>query len=75
MFYVCFTKFKNNQILINKISYRFLLTTKLYTEGKILIEALELLCVIRVLGIIIIHQGIDKVESKSEIIQKRIMAH
>ncbi len=28
---VCFTEFKNNQILINKISDRFQLTTKLFT--------------------------------------------
>jgi hypothetical protein len=30
-FNVCLTKFKNNQILLNKISHRFLLTTKLFT--------------------------------------------
>jgi hypothetical protein len=31
-FDVCLTKFKkNNQILLNKISHRFLLTTKLFT--------------------------------------------
>jgi hypothetical protein len=28
IFDVCLTKFKNNQILINKISHRFILTTK-----------------------------------------------
>jgi hypothetical protein len=28
---VCLTKFKNNQISLNKISHRFLLTTKLFT--------------------------------------------
>jgi hypothetical protein len=27
---VCLTKFKNNQIFLNKISHRFLLTTKLF---------------------------------------------
>jgi hypothetical protein len=37
-FDVCLTEFKNNQILINKISHRFLLTTKLITEWKILIK-------------------------------------
>ncbi len=30
-FDVCLTKFKNNQILLNKISHIFLLTTKLFT--------------------------------------------
>jgi len=30
-FDACLTKFKNNQILLNKISHRFLLTTKLFT--------------------------------------------
>ena len=30
-FEVYLTKFKNNQILLNKISHRFLLTTKLFT--------------------------------------------
>jgi hypothetical protein len=34
-FIKCLTKFKNNQILLNKISHRFLMTTKLYTEGNI----------------------------------------
>jgi hypothetical protein len=29
--YVCLTKFKNNEILFNKISHRFLLTLKLFT--------------------------------------------
>jgi len=36
-FKVCWTKFKNSQILLNRISHRFLLTTKLYTGWKILI--------------------------------------
>jgi hypothetical protein len=31
-FYEGSTKFKNNQILLNKISHKFLLTTKLFTE-------------------------------------------
>jgi hypothetical protein len=31
-FGICLTKFKNNQILLNKISHRFLLTAKLFTE-------------------------------------------
>jgi hypothetical protein len=31
-FDVCFTKVKNNQILLNKISHKFLQTTKLFTE-------------------------------------------
>jgi hypothetical protein len=30
-FDVCLTKFENNQILLNKISHVFLLTTKLFT--------------------------------------------
>jgi hypothetical protein len=30
-FDVCLTKFKNNKILLNKISHRFLWTTKLFT--------------------------------------------
>jgi hypothetical protein len=30
-FDVCVTKFKNNQVLPNNISHRFLLTTKLFT--------------------------------------------
>jgi len=38
IFDACLTKFKNNQILLNKISHRFLLTTKLYTGQKIIIE-------------------------------------
>ncbi len=37
-FEVCLTKFKNNQILLNKISHRFLLTTKLFTGWKSLID-------------------------------------
>jgi len=32
------TKFKNNQILLNKIGHRFLLTTKLFTGWKSLID-------------------------------------
>jgi hypothetical protein len=32
---VCLTKFKNNQILLNKISHRFLMTTKLFNESNI----------------------------------------
>ena len=35
--YVCLTKFKNNQILLNKISHIFLLTTKQWTGQKKLI--------------------------------------
>jgi len=31
-FDVCLTKFKNNKILLNKVSNRFLLTTKLFIE-------------------------------------------
>ncbi len=31
IFYVCLTKFKNNQILLNNISHRLLLTIKLFT--------------------------------------------
>jgi hypothetical protein len=34
-FDVCLTKFKNNQILLNKISHRFLLTTKLGERSSI----------------------------------------
>jgi hypothetical protein len=30
-FDACLTKFKNSQILFNKLSHRFLLTTKLFT--------------------------------------------
>ncbi len=33
----CLTKFKDNQILLNKISHRFLLTTELLTGRKSLI--------------------------------------
>ncbi len=36
-FDVCLTKFDNNQILLNKISHRFPLTTKLFAGWKILI--------------------------------------
>jgi hypothetical protein len=32
--YPSFTKFKANQIFLNKISHRFLLTTKLFTGIK-----------------------------------------
>ncbi len=38
-FDVCFNEFKNNSILLNKISHRFLLTTNLFTGRKSLIEA------------------------------------
>jgi hypothetical protein len=38
IFYIYFTKFKNNQILLNKISHRFLMTTKLFTGQKSLIQ-------------------------------------
>jgi hypothetical protein len=31
IFYVCLTEFKNNQILLDKISHRFLVTTKLFS--------------------------------------------
>ncbi len=34
---MCLTKFKNNQILLNKISHRLLSTTKLFTGWKSLI--------------------------------------
>ncbi len=34
---VCLTKFKNNQILYNKISHRFLLKPKLFTGRKSLV--------------------------------------
>ena len=37
-FDVSLTKFKNNQILLNKISHRFLLTIKLITGWKSLIK-------------------------------------
>ncbi len=36
---VCLTKFENYQILLNKISHRFLLITKLFSERKSLIIA------------------------------------
>ncbi len=32
--YIFLTEFKNNQILLNKISHKFLLTTKLFTWQK-----------------------------------------
>jgi hypothetical protein len=35
-FDVCLTKFKKNQILLNKVIHRILLTTKLFTGWKIL---------------------------------------
>ncbi len=35
------TKFKDNQILLNKICHRFLLTTKIFTGPKSLIQFLE----------------------------------
>jgi hypothetical protein len=31
LFYICWTNFENYQILINKISHRFLVTSKLFT--------------------------------------------
>jgi hypothetical protein len=34
---VCLTNFKNNQILLNKFSHRFLATTMLFTVREILI--------------------------------------
>jgi hypothetical protein len=34
----CLTKSRNNQILLNKIGHRFLLTTKLFTGQKVLIN-------------------------------------
>ncbi len=37
----CLTKFENNQILLNKISHRFLLTTKLFSGLKSLIIKTE----------------------------------
>jgi hypothetical protein len=37
-FDVCLTKLKNNQILLNKIVHRFILTTKLFIGWKSLIE-------------------------------------
>jgi hypothetical protein len=36
---VCLTKFENYQILINKISHRFLETTKLFSGGNSLIKS------------------------------------
>jgi hypothetical protein len=33
-FHVCLTKFKNKQILLQKISHRFLLTALLFTGGN-----------------------------------------
>jgi len=36
----CLIKFKNNQILLIKISHRFLLTAKLFTKSKSLIVIL-----------------------------------
>ncbi len=37
-FDVCLTKFENYQILLNKISHRLLVTTKLFSGWKSLIE-------------------------------------
>ncbi len=37
-FDVCWTKFKNYQILLNKISHRFLVTSKLFSGRKSLIK-------------------------------------
>ncbi len=34
IFVVCLTKFENYQILLNKISHRFLVTTKLFSGWK-----------------------------------------
>ncbi len=39
-FDVCFTKLENNQILLNKIIHRFLVTTKLFSRWKSLIAAI-----------------------------------
>ncbi len=36
--YACLTKFKNNQILLNKISHRILLTIKLFKVGLLNIQ-------------------------------------
>ncbi len=41
LFGICFTKFKNNQILLNKISHRFLVTTNLFTGWKSLIYRVD----------------------------------
>jgi hypothetical protein len=38
----CLTKFENHQILLIKISHRFLVTTKLFSGQKCLIKALDL---------------------------------
>ncbi len=40
-FDVCLTKFKNDQILLNKISHRFLLTAKLFPGRNIIITAVK----------------------------------
>ncbi len=37
LFDACLTKFENYYLLPNKISHRFLMTTKLFTGGKSLI--------------------------------------
>ncbi len=42
-FYVCLTEFRNNQILLNKISHRFLLMTKLLTGQQSLTEGFKLI--------------------------------
>jgi hypothetical protein len=36
----CLTKFKNNLIILNKISHRFILTLKLFTEPNNLLKPL-----------------------------------
>jgi hypothetical protein len=41
IFYVYFAKCKNKRILLNKTSHRFLLTTKLFTGCKILIDEIH----------------------------------
>ncbi len=37
-FDMCLTKFKNNQILLNKINHWYLVTAKLFTEWNIPIQ-------------------------------------
>ncbi len=43
LMYVCSTKFENDQILLNKISHRFLVTTKLLSGWKSLTSLLRTL--------------------------------
>jgi hypothetical protein len=45
-FDVCSTKFENYQILLNKISHKFLVTTKLFSEWKSLIQQRALALII-----------------------------